>query len=162
MVDFVLVPERTVLVNVDMQNCFVYGSPFSAPDGLEVLDRSFAIREGKELELTRNYSSGVLRNARCGSCGRLAMCFRSRPQFGSLCCLVFFWHFDPQNCFLSTKMTPTKQFQLGHSSGMILLPATKEARGTCITGRLWAGIRRDEPELCTIEVGKTSQRPADC
>src|SRR6516164_2835080 len=39
MVDFAVVPERTALVNVDMQNCFVQGSPFSAPDGLLVLDR---------------------------------------------------------------------------------------------------------------------------
>ena len=39
MVDFVLAPERTALVNVDMQNCFVHDSPFSAPDGLAVLGR---------------------------------------------------------------------------------------------------------------------------
>ena len=39
MVDFAVVPERTALVNVDMQNCFVHGSPFSAPDGLAVQDR---------------------------------------------------------------------------------------------------------------------------
>jgi ureidoacrylate peracid hydrolase len=39
MVDFAVVPERTALINVDMQNCFVEGSPISAPDGLAVLDR---------------------------------------------------------------------------------------------------------------------------
>jgi ureidoacrylate peracid hydrolase len=39
MVDFAVVPERAALVNVDMQNCFVHGSPFSAPDGLVVQDR---------------------------------------------------------------------------------------------------------------------------
>ena len=39
MVDFTIVPERTALINVDMQNCFVEGSPISAPDGLAVLDR---------------------------------------------------------------------------------------------------------------------------
>lgn len=39
MVDFTVGPERTALVNLDMQNCFVYGSPFSAPDGQAVLDR---------------------------------------------------------------------------------------------------------------------------
>jgi nicotinamidase-related amidase len=39
MVDFAVVPERTALVNVDMQNCFVQGYPSSAPDGLAVLDR---------------------------------------------------------------------------------------------------------------------------
>jgi ureidoacrylate peracid hydrolase len=39
LVDFAVVPERTALVNVDMQNCFVQGYPLSAPDGLAVLDR---------------------------------------------------------------------------------------------------------------------------
>jgi nicotinamidase-related amidase len=39
MVNFALVPERTALLNVDMQNCFVQGYPISAPDGLAVLDR---------------------------------------------------------------------------------------------------------------------------
>jgi ureidoacrylate peracid hydrolase len=39
MVDFAVVPERTALVNVDLQNCFVEGSPISAPDGLGVQDR---------------------------------------------------------------------------------------------------------------------------
>jgi nicotinamidase-related amidase len=39
MVDFAVVPERAALVNVDMQNCFVEGSPISAPDGLAVLHR---------------------------------------------------------------------------------------------------------------------------
>lgn len=39
MVDFALVPARTALINVDMQNCFVENSPIAAPDGLKVLDR---------------------------------------------------------------------------------------------------------------------------
>jgi nicotinamidase-related amidase len=39
MVDFSLVPARTALINVDMQNCFVEGSPISAPNGLAVLNR---------------------------------------------------------------------------------------------------------------------------
>jgi ureidoacrylate peracid hydrolase len=39
MVDFAVVPERTALVNVDMQNCFVQGYPISAPDGPAVLGR---------------------------------------------------------------------------------------------------------------------------
>ena len=39
MVDFPVVPERTAHVNVDMQNCFVHGSAFSAPDRLAVQDR---------------------------------------------------------------------------------------------------------------------------
>jgi ureidoacrylate peracid hydrolase len=39
MADFAVVPSRTALINVDMQNCFVHGSPISAPEGLEVQDR---------------------------------------------------------------------------------------------------------------------------
>ena len=39
MVDFDVFPKRTALINVDMQNCFVEGSPIAAPDGLAVLDR---------------------------------------------------------------------------------------------------------------------------
>lgn len=39
MVDFAIVPARTALINVDMQNCFVENSPLAAPDGLKVLDR---------------------------------------------------------------------------------------------------------------------------
>lgn len=39
MVDFAVVPERTALLNIDMQNCFVHGSPIAAPDGLVILDR---------------------------------------------------------------------------------------------------------------------------
>lgn len=36
MVDFALVPQRTALINVDMQNCFVHASPIAAPEGLEI------------------------------------------------------------------------------------------------------------------------------
>jgi ureidoacrylate peracid hydrolase len=32
-------PRRTALINVDMQNCFVDGSPISAPGGLRLLER---------------------------------------------------------------------------------------------------------------------------
>jgi nicotinamidase-related amidase len=39
MVDFAVVPERTALINVDLQNCFVQGYPISAPEGLAVMDR---------------------------------------------------------------------------------------------------------------------------
>ena len=39
MVDFGVVPERTALVNVDMQNCFAGTSPIAAPDGPVILDR---------------------------------------------------------------------------------------------------------------------------
>ena len=38
-VDFPVVPGRTALINVDMQNCFVHGYVFSAPDGLELQER---------------------------------------------------------------------------------------------------------------------------
>lgn len=37
--DFPVVPDKTALLNVDMQNCFVEGYPTSAPDGLDVLER---------------------------------------------------------------------------------------------------------------------------
>ncbi|MCA1595995.1 MAG: cysteine hydrolase [Chloroflexi bacterium] len=43
MADFVVVPNRTALINVDLQNCFVK----SAPDGLTVLARI----NGTDLEL---------------------------------------------------------------------------------------------------------------
>jgi nicotinamidase-related amidase len=39
MVDFAVVPERTALINVDMQNLFVEGYWPSAPDGLATLGR---------------------------------------------------------------------------------------------------------------------------
>jgi ureidoacrylate peracid hydrolase len=39
MVDFPVVPERTALINVDMQNVFVEGDWPAAPDGLALLER---------------------------------------------------------------------------------------------------------------------------
>jgi nicotinamidase-related amidase len=39
MADVTIVPSRTALLNVDMQNCFVENSPIAAPGGLQVLDR---------------------------------------------------------------------------------------------------------------------------
>jgi len=39
MADLSITPRRTALVNVDLQNCFVEGSPVAAPRGLEVLQR---------------------------------------------------------------------------------------------------------------------------
>ena len=39
MVDFAVVPARTALLNIDLQNCFVEGSPVAAPDGPAVLER---------------------------------------------------------------------------------------------------------------------------
>ena len=37
--NFAVVPQRMALINVDMQNCFVHGSPIAAPDGLALLER---------------------------------------------------------------------------------------------------------------------------
>lgn len=37
--DFPVIPVRTALINVDMQNCFVEGYPVSAPEGPRVLNR---------------------------------------------------------------------------------------------------------------------------
>lgn len=39
MVEFAVVPGRMALVNIDVQNCFVSGSPLSAPDAPAVLER---------------------------------------------------------------------------------------------------------------------------
>ncbi len=39
MVDFAVVPNKTALINVDMQNVFVENSPIAAPDGLKILKR---------------------------------------------------------------------------------------------------------------------------
>jgi nicotinamidase-related amidase len=38
-VNFDVVPGRTALINVDLQNCFVENSPIAAPDGLTILGR---------------------------------------------------------------------------------------------------------------------------
>lgn len=39
MPDFPLVATRTALINVDMQRCFVEGSPLASPDGLALVER---------------------------------------------------------------------------------------------------------------------------
>jgi nicotinamidase-related amidase len=39
MSDFPLVPARTALLNVDMQRCFVEGTPLASPDGLTLVDK---------------------------------------------------------------------------------------------------------------------------
>ena len=39
MVDYAVIPERTALLNVDLQNCFVENSPIAAPDGLVIVER---------------------------------------------------------------------------------------------------------------------------
>lgn len=39
MTDFKLIPERTALINVDLQDCFVRDSPIAAPEGPAVLER---------------------------------------------------------------------------------------------------------------------------
>lgn len=38
MADYQLIPSKTALVNVDMQNAFVEGTPLSAPNGVALLD----------------------------------------------------------------------------------------------------------------------------
>ncbi len=39
MADFTVDPARTALINVDMQRCFVEGSPLASPDGLALAER---------------------------------------------------------------------------------------------------------------------------
>lgn len=39
MVDFQVIPGKTALLSIDLQNCFVEGSPIAAPDGLKILER---------------------------------------------------------------------------------------------------------------------------
>lgn len=39
MADFPLVPTNTALINVDMQRCFVEGSPLASPDGPALVER---------------------------------------------------------------------------------------------------------------------------
>jgi len=39
MVNFAAVPKRTALINVDLQVCFVEGSPIAAPGGLAILQK---------------------------------------------------------------------------------------------------------------------------
>lgn len=39
MAHFTAVPSRTALINVDMQRCFVEGSPLASPDGLALAER---------------------------------------------------------------------------------------------------------------------------
>lgn len=39
MPDFPLVPTKTALINVDMQRCFVEGSPLSSPEGPALVER---------------------------------------------------------------------------------------------------------------------------
>jgi len=69
MVDFAVVPERTALVNVDMQNCFVQSSPFSAPDGPVVLGRinrlAAACRAAGILVIHASHVLRTERNSRC-------------------------------------------------------------------------------------------------
>lgn len=39
MIRFTLVPARTALLNVDMQNCLIDGSPFASPESMLLLER---------------------------------------------------------------------------------------------------------------------------
>lgn len=45
MTDFQINPQRTALINIDMQNCFVENSPVAAPRGMEILPRINALAE---------------------------------------------------------------------------------------------------------------------
>jgi ureidoacrylate peracid hydrolase len=45
MTDFQIEPQRTALINIDMQNCFVENSPVAAPRGMEILPRINALAE---------------------------------------------------------------------------------------------------------------------
>ena len=62
MADYQLVPSKTALVNVDMQNAFVEGTPLSAPGGVALLEpvnrlaaacRAAGIRAIHTLHVTR-------------------------------------------------------------------------------------------------------------
>lgn len=60
MSDFQIDPARTALINVDMQRCFVEGSPLASPDGLALAERvnrlSAACREaGSTVVHTRGW-----------------------------------------------------------------------------------------------------------
>ena len=46
MVDFPVVPQRTALLNIDLQNCFVENSPIAAPDGRLILERVNRLADG--------------------------------------------------------------------------------------------------------------------
>lgn len=45
MAEFALVPARTALLNVDMQNCFVEGGPLASPDGPALVTRINRVTE---------------------------------------------------------------------------------------------------------------------
>jgi ureidoacrylate peracid hydrolase len=62
MPDFDVIPERSALINVDMQNCFVEGSPIAAPDGLQVLERINRVAEAcRKTGVLVIHTAGVLR-----------------------------------------------------------------------------------------------------
>ena len=42
--NFDVVPNKTALINIDMQNCFVENSPVAAPRGMEILPRINILR----------------------------------------------------------------------------------------------------------------------
>lgn len=62
MVEFAVIPQRTALINVDMQNCFVEASPISAPDGLAVQARINRVAEAcRRVGILVIHTSHVLR-----------------------------------------------------------------------------------------------------
>jgi nicotinamidase-related amidase len=63
MVDFAVVPNRTALINVDMQNCFVEGSSIAAPEGLMVQERINRLAEAcRKAGIVVIHTSIVLRS----------------------------------------------------------------------------------------------------
>jgi ureidoacrylate peracid hydrolase len=63
MVDFPIVPSKTALIVVDMQNVFVEGYPFSAPEGPQVLDRLNRLAEFcRECGIQVIYTAHVVRS----------------------------------------------------------------------------------------------------
>lgn len=55
-------PARTALINVDMQRCFVEGTPIASPDGLELLPRINAVIEaGRVAGMTIVHTRGWMK-----------------------------------------------------------------------------------------------------
>jgi len=82
MVDFRVVPERTALVNVDLQNFFVE----NAPDGLTVLERVNRFAAGcRKAGILVIHTSHVLRadGSNMGVLGDLVPAARKRKGFST-------------------------------------------------------------------------------
>jgi ureidoacrylate peracid hydrolase len=82
MVDFAVVPDRTALINIDMQNCFVEGSPIAAPRGLEVQGRINRLADGcRKAGIVVIHTSIVLR---ADGSNRGILCEFSPPVKGGI------------------------------------------------------------------------------